>query len=205
MTFVFGFSSDHFIKKSSNKREKAREIDMGIMPTLKHRVEDLKSILENKFFITFSISSTSPPQAIFELDDEHILIELNESGIFQVQNHEIELRYSKDRILNKHGKKIIHYLKAYHSEIGSLKNIINSLNPSNIPDFFEISVRDLLKKQFGNDDLERGQRKEELLFILYSVAITGSYKSYTSGRTCVVNIIKEKPNGLQNILKKESK
>lgn len=201
ITFGLGmWYQNHRIKKS-NIREKAKKLDEGIMKDLKTRANEVKKHIEEKNYISFSERAIA---ATLELNENEFVDYLYDSSIFRVKDNKIALIYQEDKILKKHAG-IIQNIEKYQSEVSYLKDKIKNLNISDIPPEFEKKLRSLIKDDRGTDDLDKGERLNELLFIAYVVAISGSKNSYKSGRSCIIDIIEKRYGDLQNIARSDSK
>ena len=196
-TFFIGMSVENYRIKNSNIREKAKELDERIMKILKNCAKKTKQQIHEMQYISVG-------KIGLKLDNCDYVRILDSSDIFNVKDGKISLIYQKDGILCKHAKIIIQNIENYNSEVSHLKNLIENINKSNIPQNFEGDLRDLLKNEFGKDNLETGKRLDELLFTSYILSITGSKNSYTSGRTWLVKIIENRYNDLQNIARNNS-
>lgn len=189
---------DYRIKKS-NIREKAKEIDVNILETLKNLLKKSKEYIENDNYIQLAKNQAT---CIF---DENCFIDfLTKSGVFRLENNDIRVVYNRDKIFNSHAIKIAQYLKEYQIEVNSLKEIVENLHIKDIPSDFEQKLRKLIKDEFGNDCLDTGNRREEFIFVLFVVSVCNSKNSYKNGRVCVIEIIKRRFEDLQNIVKDDS-
>ncbi len=198
--FGLGMLYQNYRIKKNNIREKARTLDEGIVKDLKTHANEIKKHIDEKDYISFSEKAT----AALKVDENEFVNFLNNSGIFRVQNNKIALIYQKDTILIKHANIIIQNLEKYRSEVSYLKDKIKNLNSSNLPSEFEKKLRNLIKDECGTDNLEKGGRLNDLLFISYIVSISGSKNSYKSGRTCIIDIIDKRYGDLQNIARSDS-
>jgi hypothetical protein len=188
---------DHRIKKS-NIREKAKEINQGILETLKILINRCEEYTERDNYIQLEKN-----RAFSVLDDESFVDVLIHSSVFKLENKDIRVIYKKDKIFNRHAVKIANYLKEYLTEVNSLKYIIENLHVEDIPLNFEQNVRNLIIDEFGSDCLDTGDRREELVFALFSVSVCNSKDSYKNGRVCVIGIIERRFQDLQNIVKND--
>ena len=195
--FFIGMFVENYRIKNNNIREKAKELDKGIMKNLKTCANEVKKQIDEKEYISVG-------KIRINLNNREFVNILENSSIFKIKYDEISLIYQKDGILCKHAKIIIQNLENYNSEVSHLKNVIEKFNESNIPHNFEEDLRDLLKNEFGKDSLETEKRLNEFLFTLYILSITGSKNSYKSGRTWLVKIIENRYNDLQNIARNNS-
>ena len=198
MTFVLGIKLQNYRIKNNHIREKARELDEGIMKDLKACANEVKKQISDKDYIF--VWGKIPVG--LKLNNCEFAESLEKSKIFKVKDSKISLVYRKDGILRKHAKIIIQNLETYYTELSQLKNMIENFNESNIPLDFEENFRNLLKNEFVGDCLENENRLNEFLFISYMISISGSKNSYTSGRTCIIDIIKKRYDDLQSIARK---
>jgi hypothetical protein len=187
ITFAIGIVTDHYYKQNSNKREKARDIVNNVLLPIKNSTAEPKQQLKTGKYITFP----SAGKTVFSLDKNHFRQRLLKSNIFREKDGQIVLSYKKDRIWRKHSDSILDLINRYHNDVELLQQYVSDLTVSDIPDYFEPELRRLIETTFGKDDLERDERREELLFIVFVSALTDAASSYTSGRTCVVDIIRE--------------
>lgn len=202
ITFVSGMLLEHYRIKKSNIREKAKLLDEGVMKDLKTRANEVKNHIDGKKFIFFREGNMAAT-LIFN-KDKYIDV-LEDSKVFIVKDGGISLIYQKDRILKKHANTIIQNLENFQSETSSLKDMIENLNESTIPPKFEEDFRSLLKDEFGGDRLDAEKRLKEFLFITYIISISGSKNSYKSGRSYIINIIENRYDDLQHIVRSDPK
>jgi|GEM_PF-4137166 len=198
--FFLGMVVQNYRVKNNNIREKARELDEGIMKDLKTCANKVKNQIDEEDYINLG----NRISVVLNLNDPEFAAILENSRIFKVKDRKISLIYKKDGILRKHAKIIIQNLENYYTEVSHLKNMIDNFNESNIPTNFEEKLKELLKDEFGEDCLENEKRLKELLFISYMVSISGSKNSFRSGRSCIVDIIKNRYNDLQSIARNNS-
>ena len=198
--FFIGMLVQNYRIKNNNIREKARELDEGIMKELKIRANKVKNQLDEEDYIFFGERITVG----LNLNNYEFSDILEISSIFKVKDGKISLIYQKDGILRKHAKIIIQNLENYQSEVSRLKNMLENFNESNIPPNFKENLNDLLKDEFGESCLETEKRLNEFLFKSYIVSISGSKNSLKSGRSCIVNIIRNRYNDLQYIARNDS-
>ena len=202
ITFIIGMKVEHSLIKKSNVREKAKEIDTDLMDNLKIISNKIETSINDKNYISFNSAKTS---ATLDLDKYEYANLLDNSGIFRVKDNKIILSYKKDRILKKHARVLIQDIEKYQSNISNLKDIINGFNESNIPKDYEEKLVDLLNTEFGAQNFSAQIKNNKSSFILYVIAISGSEKSYESGKTYEVNIIKNRYDDLQNIVRNNPK
>ena len=178
-------------------KEKAKEIDKGDLASLKSLISIVKSYFDDKNFITFDGKNS---KGDLQNDENYFIENIDVSGIFKIDNHEIVLSYKKDKILNGHMKLILLCVNEYKMNASNLRKNLRKLNISKIHDGFENDIRGIIVDEFGTDQFATENRKEELLSVLYTLALTGSYNSYKSGRTFVINLIERKFHELQKIV-----
>jgi len=195
--FFIGMLVENYREKNNKIREKAKELNEGIMYSLKICAKKTKQQIDEMQYISVG-------KIGLKLDNCDYVRILDSSDIFNVKDGKISLIYRNDSVLCKHEKVIIQNLENFNSELLYLKNMIENFSESNIPHNFEEDLRDLLKNEFGKDNLETEERLNELLFTSYILSITGSKNSYTSGRTWLVKIIENRYNDLQNIARNNS-
>jgi len=199
ITFWLGMLYQNHKIKKSNIREKAMKLNEEIMKDLKNHSLIVKKQIIELNYISFVERKNG---VTFEIHENFNF--LFNYSIFKIKDNKITLTYQRDRILKKHADIIIENIEKYRLELSFLENNINKLNISNVPPDFENNLRELIKDLHGRDDLDRGERLNEFLFISYVVAISGSKNSYKSGRTCIIDIIKKRYDDLQDIVKSNS-
>ena len=198
ITFIIGMKFEHSRIKKSNVREKANEIDTEIMDNLKTISNKIEKSMNDKNYISFNSVNTS---ATLNFDGYEYDNLLDQSGIFRVKDNKIILSYKKDMILKKHARMLIKYIENYQSNVFNLKNIIDGLNESIMPKDYEVELTDLITAEFGTQNFGAQIKKYKYSFILYVVSISGSEKSDIEVRTYEKDIIKNRYEDLQNIVR----
>ena len=133
-------------------------------------------------------------------DENYFIENIDDSGIFKIDNDEIVFSYKKDKILNGRMKSILLCLKEYQINASYLRKKLHALNISKSLDEFENDIREIIVDEFDTDKFATESRKEEFLSVLYIIALTGSDNSYKSGRTFVITLIKKRFYDLQKIV-----
>ena len=183
--------------KRSHIKEKAKEIDKGELADLKNLIITVKSSFDDKNFIVLDEKN---PKCNMKNDENYFIKNIDDSGIFKIDNNEIVFSYKKDKILNGHMKSILLCLKEYQVNVSHFKKNLLDSNNSEILNEFENDIRGIIVDEFGIDKFATESRKEEFLSVLYIVALTGSYNSYKNGRNFVIILIKNRLYDLQKIV-----
>lgn len=202
ITFIIGMKVEHSRMKKSNIREKANEIDTEIMDNLKTISNEIEKSMNDKNYISFNSVNTSVTLNFDGYEYDNLL---DQSGIFRVKDNKIILSYKKDKILKKHARMLIKHIENYQSNVFYLKDIIDGLNESIIPNDYEGELIDLLNAEFGIKNFGAQIKKYRSSFILYVVSISGSEKSHTGGRQYEIDIIEKRYEDLQNIVRNNPK
>ena len=201
-SYVNDIGSDLKKLDVSTIREQAKVLDEGIMKNLKIRANEVKKHIDEMDYISFEVGAI---KATLKFNKNEFVDILDNSRIFKLKDNKISLIYQKDPILRSHTNIIIQNLENFQNEVSKLKDLIEILNESNLPPKFEEKLRTLLINEFHKDNLDRGNRLIELLFISYVVSISGSKNSYKNGRTCIVDITKTRYDDLQRIARSDTK
>jgi hypothetical protein len=182
--------------KRSHIKEKAKEIDKGELADLKNLIITVKSSFDDKNFIVLDKKT----KYNMKNDENYFIENIDDSGIFKIDNDEIVFSYKKDKILNEHMNLILLCLKEYKMNVSHLRKNLRDLNISKIHNGFENDIRGIIVDEFGTDKFATENRKEEFLSVLYIIALTGSNNSYKSGRTFVITLIEKRFHDLQKIV-----
>ena len=183
--------------KRSHIKEKAKEIDKGELADLKKLIITVKSSFDDKNFI---ILNNKNSKCNMKNDENYFIENIDDSGIFKIDNDEIVFSYKKDKILNGHMKTILLCLKEYQINASHLRKTLRDLNIFKSLNEFENDIREIIVDEFDTDKFATESRKEEFLSVLYIIALTGSDNSYKSGRTFVITLIEKRFHDLQKIV-----
>lgn len=192
-------------KLDENKRENARKIIETIIRPLRDCAKVIKLSFETGDYIR-ELESRSTNLKL-EFNGYEFIKVCEESNKFHLEDNNLLFIYKKDEILNENMPQIIARLGSYKKHIVALKMIIESLNTSNIPIFFEKYVAALIKDPDRKHDLAVDRDKEEYLFKLYATVITG--KKRFNGHTWATDLRnsrskEDKSKEILDIIKKDS-
>lgn len=188
-----------------NKRENAGKIIETVIRPLRNCAKNIKSRFENGEYISELDSGST--KLNFEFNGCEFIKVCEESDRFDIENNSLFFIYKKDEILNEKMPQIIALLDSYKDHFIELRTVIESLNTSNIPTFFECDIAALIKDPDRKRDLSVDKRKEEYLFKLYATIITG--KKRFNGHTWATDLRnpkskEDKSKEILDIIKKDS-
>lgn len=186
-------------EENNFKRENAGKIIESVIRPLRKCAEDIKRLFENGEFI-IDLKNMSTKLKLKFSGYEFIQI-CEESNRFRLKDDNLVFIYRKDEILNQNMPKIISLLSDYREHFMVLKNVIESLNTSNVPTSFESNIAALIKNNIKKCQFIEDKRKEEFLFKLYATSITG--KEVFCGHTWATELKKEKTEDILDLIKKD--
>lgn len=198
---VILLGSDGESKKiNDNKRETAGKIIETIIRPLKDYAEIILPYFENGEYIAELESNSIKLR--FKFDECEFIRICERSNRFRLKDGNLVFTYNQDKILYINMPLVIGYLDKYKDHFIALKTVIENLNISNIPAFFENEISVLIEDPYRKRDLATCEVKEECLFKLYSTVITG--KRLFNGRTWAVDLKRYKSKEILDIIKKDS-
>ena len=192
--FYFGMRYQDNKTKKSHIREKAKSINSSTIPNLNKTINELNVYLDNKTYIKYD---KLQPKPILRLNPNLFIDMVRLSDIFKIIDEKIILIYTKDEYLKQHMPIILSHLNDYHTSACKLEKLIDSLNISKPPQplidiFKEISII-----EFGQNKVNTLSPKDEDLFALYFLSLTGSKNSYKSGTSFIIDLLDKRFDDLQ--------
>lgn len=181
--------------KTSIMREKAIQINAKTIPTIKNKIEELRSCIDKSEFIKYENSILNP---ILNITPNCFIDIATHDSIFNVVNGEILLIYTTDDHLRKHMGSAITFINMYHKNALELERLVNTVFNSEPPDSFIKYLKELGLSE-STDITNSSRRIEDIFSLVYIIAVTGSSKAYTSGKVTVINLIKDRYGDINSV------
>jgi hypothetical protein len=194
-----GYCVNKYIQKSNNKREKAKEIIREFRTNFLEIINKQITMIEGFQYLDIQ---ENPFTVKLKLDEDILKNYLVNTGLFRIDNGNLIVVYTKDRVFNSYAKKIIENVTVYQLNVNQYSNCLNILNPPFLYPDFEKEVGKLHKLKYGTYP-DKDERSPFFLRVLYVVGLTGCKKAITSGRTWAVNLVGQNSLELQNIIRSD--
>ena len=195
LAFLFGLMAEHYRIKKSNIREKAKSINSKTIPILNQKINELDVYLDEKTYIKFDKVQAKP---ILKLNPNHFIDAVKSCNIFKIVDEKIILIYTKDTHLKRHMSIILSHLNDYHTSAYKLEKLIESLNNSKPPESFILTLKEISIDEFGEERVNALGPKNNDIFALYFLSLTGSQNSYKSGAVFVIDLLEKRFDDLQS-------
>lgn len=197
-TAIFGglivYLFNKHIQKTNNKREKAKQIIEELRSNFLGILNGQIAIIDNMQYLQIY---EAPFSVKIKLEENILKNYLITTGLFQIDNGNLEVVYTQDRLFTSCAKKIIENVDVYQSNINKYKVYMNNLNPIDTYPDLEKEVSKLHKSQYGTE-LPKEDRLPYFLKIVYIIAITGCRNSLTGGRSWIMNFSDQSYSELKN-------
>ena len=195
--FYLGMIYKDYKTKKSHVREKAKSIDSELIPILNRKIKELDAYLDEKAYIKFDKLQSKP---ILKLNPNHFIDVVKSCNIFRIVGDKIILVYTKDKNLKRHMTIILSHLNDYHTSACKLEKLIESLNGSKLPESFIRIVNEISISEFGQNRVNALSPKNEDIFALYFLSLTGSQNSYKKGAVFVIDLLEKRFDDLQSAI-----